>query len=213
MKTYPTPTQTLGVLALIGAPFLLLGPLLAQGYPPLSGPWFYGVWAFVYITAWMCSIQGLRLLEATGRSRFGKGILWVITGTLVLADLSNLYALAAPGEKSALFLCLDAFWPLSNLAMLVVGIAVVAAKGLPGWRRYVPLLAGLWLPFTLAVKALMDTGTLLIDAPVVGIYSALAWSLLAVVVGTTKKQASGRMQPSVQTSHRHHLAAGSGVDA
>lgn len=66
-----------------------------------------------------------------------------------------------------------------------------------------PLLVGLWVPFTLVVKALMSTGTLQIDLPVVGIYSALAWSLLAVIVGTTSREPSFGAQPVAQTSRQY----------
>lgn len=75
--------------------------------------------------------SGLRLLEGTGSSRFGKGLLWVITGTLTLANASNLYALVAPNEKSTLFLVLDAFWPLSNLTMLIVVLRLQSPKDYP----------------------------------------------------------------------------------
>lgn len=51
MKTYLNNPQILGTLALTGVLFLLLGSLIAQWYPSCAGPWFYGVWAFVYITA------------------------------------------------------------------------------------------------------------------------------------------------------------------
>jgi hypothetical protein len=177
--------KILGVLGLIGAPFLLLGSRLAQWFPALEGAWFYGVWGFIYISAWMCSIQGLRLLEATGKSLFGKLILHIITTTLILANVSNVYAFLFPNDQSGFFFFLDAFWPISNLVMLVVGITVVAAKGLPGWRRYVPLLVGLWFPSSMGLLWLVGN-----DSPWMSVgeyYSAIAWSLLAIVVITTEK--------------------------
>jgi hypothetical protein len=175
--------KTLGTLALIGAPFLLAGPWLEEFFKPIAGPWFYGAWAFVYITAWMCSIGALRRMEATGRSRFGRNLLRIILFSLSLANLSNIYALVAPGNKSAaLFIILDSFWPISNLIMLVVGITVVAVKGLPGWRRYVPLATGLWFPLTMLTMILVGRNSpLLVFVPW---YSAIAWSLLAVAVLT-----------------------------
>lgn len=177
-------TKILGTATLVGAPFLLVGPQMGHVYKPLAEPWFYGIWAVIYVTAWMCSIEGLRRMEATGKSRFGKGILWAITGTLMLANLSNLYASIVPGYKSTLFIFLDAFWPISNLIMLVVGITVVAAKGLPGWRRYVTLVVGLWFPLTVLVMTGAGRNSLLLGF--VPYYSVIAWALLAAVTLTGK---------------------------
>ncbi len=175
--------KTLGTLALIGAPFLGLGMTVEQRYKPLHDSWFTGVWGLIYISAWLCSIIALRRLEVTGRSRFGKGILRVITGTLLIANVSNVYQLLFPGEKTATYYALDAFWPISNLIMAGVGITVIAAKGLPGWRRYVPLAAGLWFPFTVLCMALM--GSWEAATPVSSLYTAVAWTVLAMVVLTT----------------------------
>ncbi len=175
--------KTLGTLALAGAPFLGLGMTVEQRYKPLHDSWFTGVWGLIYISAWLCSIIALRRLEVTGRSRFGKGILQVITGTLLIANVSNVYQLLFPGEKTATYYALDAFWPISNLIMAGVGITVIAAKGLPGWRRYVPLAAGLWFPFTVLCMALM--GSWEAATPASSLYTAVAWTVLAVVVLTT----------------------------
>ncbi len=175
--------KTLGTLALVGAPFLGLGMTIEQLYKPLHDSWFTGAWGLLYISAWLCSIAALRRQEATGRSRFGKGILRVITGTLVLANVSNVYQLLLPGEKTAAFYALDAFWPVSNLVMVAVGIAVIAARGLPGWRRYVPLAAGLWFPFTVFCMLLL--GSWEAATPASSLYTAVAWTVLAVVVLTT----------------------------
>jgi hypothetical protein len=99
---------------------------------------------------------------------------------LGLANVSNLYQMLLPGHSSALFFALDAFWPLSNLAMVVVGIAVIGAKVLSGWRRYVPLAVGLWFPLTMLGVALVGrTSPYLFYVPY---YSALAWMLLALAV-------------------------------
>jgi hypothetical protein len=67
--------------------------------------------------------------------------------------------------------------------MAGVGIAVIAARGLPGWRRYVPLAAGLWFPFTVLCMALL--GSWEAAKPASSLYTAVAWTVLAVVVLTT----------------------------
>ncbi len=139
----------------------------------------------LYISGWMCSITAMCRMQVTGRSRFGKAILNVITGTLLIANLSNVYQLVYPGEKTPTYIALDAFWPISNLIMGVVGITVIAAKGLPGWRRYVPLVVGLWFPFAALCKTLIGSWQAIV--PIVSLYSAVAWTVLAAVILTSKE--------------------------
>ncbi|PSR56034.1 hypothetical protein AHMF7605_22305 [Adhaeribacter arboris] len=177
--------KTLGIFALIGAPALLIGTQAEQTYPALSNSWLTGIWGIVYISAWMASMLALRRIEATGNSQIGKRLLWVIISTLTLANISNVYQLLAPQDKSILFMTLDSFWPISNLVMLIVGISIIKAKVLPSWKRYVPLVVGLWFPLTMLIMALVGR-----DAPImvfVPYYSAVAWSLLAIVVLTVKE--------------------------
>jgi hypothetical protein len=177
--------KTLGTLALIGAPFLALGGCLEEFYKPLNDSRFTGIWGVIYISAWMCSMIALRRMQATGKSRFGRIQLIVILCTLVLANLSNLYQILFPGEKTQLFWALDIFWPFSNLIMLVVGITVAVTGGLPGWRRYVPLAVGLWLP--LALLSLQWFGRIPSVLVAGSLYSAVAWTLLALCVLTARQ--------------------------
>lgn len=177
--------KILGLSALAGAPFFLLSSYLQPLFSFLHEKQFYGAWSLIYITAWMCSIIGLQRLNATGKTRFGKAIPWIILVTLLLANLSNLYQIIVPGTASRLFLILDSFWPLSNLLMLVVGITVVVAKQLKGWRRFVPLLVGLWFP--VLVVCMNFFGRAGVTGVIAAWYSAIAWSLLAITVLITKE--------------------------
>ncbi len=178
--------KTLGTLGLIGAPAMVIGMHLEQTYQHLSDSWFTGVWGLVYIPAWMASMVALYRMKATGNSYFGKILFWVIGGTLVLANFSNVYQLIWPRDKSVLFLTLDAFWPISNLIMLVVGITVVRAKVLIRWHRFVPLVVGLWFPLTaLGMLLLGRNASVMVLVPY---YTAVAWSLLALVVITRKEK-------------------------
>jgi len=69
--------------------------------------------------------------------------------------------------------------------MLIVGIKILAIKGLPGWKRYIPLAIGLWFPLAM-LSSLMNNSILSFFFG--GIYSALAWALLAIVITTTRKE-------------------------
>src|SRR3712207_650728 len=102
--------KVLGSLALAGAPFFLLSSFLQPYFAFMHPQQFYGTWGIIYITAWMCSIRGLQRLNATGKTTFGKVLLWIMMVTLLLANLSNAYQIVAPGAKSTLFLILDSFW-------------------------------------------------------------------------------------------------------
>lgn len=186
----------LGILALMGAPCLLLGSTIENMYPALAGGWFYGVYGFIYITGWMCSMEILRRVKATGNSTFGKLLLQIILGTLFLANISNVYAFFAPQNRSMLMIILDSFWPISNLVMLIVGITVIVSKGLSGWQRFIPLVAGLWFPFAMASRILLRGMHLPFN--LVFTYSAIAWTLLAIVAITQQKadirKTTGRLQ-------------------
>lgn len=174
--------RTLGVLALLGAPTMGLGIWLEQQYKPLSDSWFTGVWGLLYITAWMGSMVALRRMQATGTSRFGRALPLLMLGTLTIANVSNVWQVVAPTVKTQLFWSLDIFWPLSNVLMLVYGITVLTANRLPGWKRFVPLLCGLWLPAAMASKLLPPNDFSFLF---VVLHSTLAWGLLAITVMTT----------------------------
>ncbi len=178
--------KSLGLLALAGAPFFLLSTYLQPLFPFLHPQQFYGLWGTLYLSGWMCSIMGLQRLQAAGTNRFGKIILRVQLCALALALLSNLYQVIFPGRESSMFFALDAFWPVSNLLMLVSGITIVAAKNIKGWQRFAPLFAGLWLPVLFISVQLW--GRIGISGTVAAVYSGVAWSLMAVAVATAKKE-------------------------
>jgi hypothetical protein len=64
--------KTLGTLALIGAPFLLIGFKAEQHYAFLADSWFTGAWGLVYITAWLCSVAALHRLGAAAKAASAK---------------------------------------------------------------------------------------------------------------------------------------------
>ncbi|QJW90536.1 hypothetical protein HNV11_14690 [Spirosoma taeanense] len=171
--------KTLGALALLGAPSMGLGIWVEQQDKSLADSWFTGVWGLIYITAWMCSMVALQRMKVAGNSRFGRVFPLVILGFLTIANLSNVWQLVAPTNKSTLFWRLDMFWPLSNVLMLIYGLTVIIANRLTGWQRFVPLLCGLWFPVAMATKLLPPND---FTFPFVVLHTIIAWSLLAVVV-------------------------------
>ncbi|QMU27829.1 hypothetical protein [Adhaeribacter radiodurans] len=185
--------KTLGILALIGAPFYVIGIYIEHGlYKELNETWFTGAWALTYMLGWMCSIVALQRLEATGTTPFGKGILWVVLGTLTLANIYNLAQILLPPILFHRFVFLDAFWPISNLMMLVIGITAFVAKHLTGWKRYVPLLVGCWFP--VAVPAALLLNQSFVGFMIGGVYSVIAWSILAVMVLITHPEPKAKLK-------------------
>ena len=181
----------LGILALIGSPWLCIGSYVEGKMPELSDSWFTGVWGILFISGWICSAIALNRLRATGTTFFGRTMLVALIVFLTIANISNVIQVIAERDKPSYFMVLDAFWPLSNLVMLIVGIMVIVVKGLPGWKRYVPFATGMWFPLAMLSLSIDDR---FISAFLGGIYSALAWALLAVAVMTTENKRND--QPS-----------------
>ncbi|HUP11658.1 MAG TPA: hypothetical protein VM187_05590, partial [Niastella sp.] len=71
---------------------------------------------------------------------------------------------------------------ISNFFMLVTGITIARLGNLKGWRRYVPLAVGCWLPLGFVLWALFTRtpGVLL----TLSIYSLVMWSLMAISIIT-----------------------------
>jgi hypothetical protein len=174
--------RTLGILGLIGAPFLLIDTA-NNGFRIDQSTGISGLLNFLYTTGWICSVIALNRMGAFGHKRFGKIIFWAQISCLALADCWNIYEWIQPQAQTTLYFILDAFWPIGNLCMLVSGIAIAAQGVLKSWRRYVPLAVGLWLPIALVLWAIFSRspGMLLFS----GIYSTLTWSLMAISIITS----------------------------
>ena len=189
--------KLLGIVALIGAPFLAINTYIHVPDPAAhvyNTDSLSGFLDLLYISGWLCSIIGLRRLGATGNDRFGRTIILVSLGTLILADIWNVYEMVLPNHDTLLYHILDMFWPISNVVMIGVGIAVIRAGKLTGWKRYIPLACGLWLPVTMMLWVTKDAAFFLSNA-----YTAIAWTLLAFVVMTSKEPEQVRQAPILAT--------------
>lgn len=185
--------RTLGIFGLIGAPFLFIDTLNNNfSFNQTNG--YSGFYNLLYITGWMSSILALNRMGAFGKGRFGKFIFLVQMGSLTLANGWNIYECIQPHAGTALYSFLDAFWPISNFFMLITGITIVYLRGLPGWRLYVPLAVGSWLPLGILLWALFTRtpGVLL----ALNIYSMLAWLLMAFSIVTFPAETSGNIHPA-----------------
>jgi hypothetical protein len=194
--------RTLGILALIGAPFLLIDTA-NNGFNINQSSGISGLLNLLYTTGWICAVIALKRMGAFGDKRFGKIIFWVQISCLLLADCWNIYEWMQPRAETTLYFMLDAFWPIGNLCMLVSGITIAAQGVLKGWRRYVPLAVGLWLPIGLVLWAILSRtpGMLLFS----GIYSALTWSLMAIgIITSSGNIGEVNQQPAGKHARVHH---------
>lgn len=197
--------RTLGILGLIGAPFLFIDTM-NNGFDINQTTAYSGFYNLLYITAWMCSIIALNRMGAFGKGSFGKLIFLVQMACLTLANGWNIYEWIQPNAGTKLYLFLDAFWPISNFFMLVTGITIACLGEWRGWRRYVPLAVGCWLPLGILLWALFTRtpGVLL----TLSIYSVGAWSLMALTIVTFKTQTTANDHHTIVNLRKRTLFTG-----
>jgi hypothetical protein len=181
-------TRLLGTLGMLGSPMLLVEGLLYR-FQQRDTDQLIAVLGLLFVGGWICSVLGLRTLKATGTGVLGKAVLVVQLIGLALAGLWAIIHIVNPNPDTGniLYAVADAAWPLSVIFMIVVGIATLIAKRLPGWQRLTPLLCGLALP--VAILAGMVAGEQA-GAVAFGIYTAVAWMLLGYAVRTSKRTAT-----------------------
>jgi hypothetical protein len=126
-------------------------------------------------------------LGALGKGRFGTILFTLQIIFLSLAQLWNLYELLQPGAGTRLYYLLDMFWPVSNLCMFVTGLTIAIKGYVKGWKRYMPLAAGFWLPLGVMNWAIFSrtAGMLLFT----NIYSAVTWALMGLAVVLLAREA------------------------
>jgi hypothetical protein len=173
----------LGIIAIAGSPFLAIDFILGNNGQAYQVTLLTGIFSLLYMTGWFCSIIALYRLKAAGNNPIGRGILITQMAMLSLGELWNVYVIIQPDAHTLLFKTLDVFWPLSNCFMLVTGLAVMQAKKLHGWSRFVPFAVGLWLPLSLLTPMLLGSNAASIYFS--SLYSAIAWLLLGVSVYKT----------------------------
>jgi hypothetical protein len=170
--------KQLGTLAIVGAPSMWIGVYLETTNASLKDTWFTGAWGIIYITAWMCSLWVFYRNNVAGDG-FGKWLMRVMFVTLTIANISNVIQLLSPHNKPEYFFYIDMCWPLSNVLLLALGIAIAIKGRLHGAARYIPLAAGLWLP--VALGSLVVFGESKVMFFLTGLYSAIMWTLMGVI--------------------------------
>ncbi len=186
--------RLLGTIAIICAPALLIEELLLlQGQ---ENALITGIASMIFMAGWICSNIGMWRMRATGTGKWGRAVLLVQLVGLVLAFMFGLFeAMGLLDRESIVFNVTDAAWPLSMLWMIVVGVTVIVAKRLSGWRRFVPLLCPFWLPIAIVGSIASDA-----TGGFVGVaYATVLWALLGyIVVRSDSRQPAPTPESAVQ---------------
>lgn len=180
-------TRTLGAIAIACSPFLGIDFIVGNFNHPYQPTSLSGVFSLIYMTGWVCSTVALYRMKAAGDTSVGRGILITQLVMLSLGEMWNVYAILEPNATTLLFKVLDKFWPISNCFMIVTGLAVMRAKTLHGWRRFIPFVVGLWLPASLVLVPL-SFGNSTVTLYFSSLYSAIAWLLLGISVYTSAEE-------------------------
>jgi hypothetical protein len=168
--------KQLGLIALVGAPAMLIGVNAEYLNQNLQDSWFTGLWGIAYITAWMCSLIVMQRQLVTG-SRFGKWLIRIMFVTLTIANISNIVQIVTPHNDPWYFFYIDLFWPISHLLMMVLGITILFNKKLDLVSKLIFSGAGFWLPIALISLAVFGRTSSVILYP--SIYNAVMWVLMA----------------------------------
>lgn len=123
----------------------------------------------------------MRSTFATGFGRFGRWALNLEIGALILAIGWTIpFMFDANRDHNLLLTILDAFWPLSMLGKIIIGILVLRARVWPAPVRYLPLAASMLFPVYILVEVagLSDWAQIVVRA----IYFGVAHALLGIAV-------------------------------
>lgn len=117
--------------------------------------------------------------RATGTSRTARGLLAAEVVAVILALAWTVpYLFDANRPTAGVLVVLDAFWPVSMVGLIVVGVFVARAGQWPRPLRHLPLVASLIIPVDIAVSWAPDE----MRNAVMGMYLAVTYGLLGLGV-------------------------------
>lgn len=178
----PKRLRILGILGMACAPWMLIDFIENGLYDRFKNTAASGVHNLLFITGCMCSVLGLYYVRAAGANKTGTVVLIIQLLLLGIANCWNLYEIIHPDSEAPLFRIIGFFWPVSCLFLIITGIFILRAGKLKGWRKIVPLLAGLWFPFMMLLSSFSPntlTGLVLSGA-----YAAITFAAMGFVVLT-----------------------------
>jgi hypothetical protein len=173
----------LGIVGMIGGPFLCAS-FAMNGFQPGDSNRAGAALGLLFTIGWLADIVGLHQLGAAGRRLPAKILFGIQMVTVFLANIFQVFEFASPGNTSILYTITDICWPLSMLLLCITSITIAGVGAFQGWRRFAPLVAGLWLPLGIVAQmTLSEVG----GGIFAGVHSAIGWFLLGLVVFTGTK--------------------------
>lgn len=151
------PVRLAGAALAIGTAAWALGTLLTFDVDPAADEYSLGYKASsLLFQLGLVALVGVQLrTRATGTGRLARRLLHAEHVLLGLAIVSSIQWMVAPDvSEDALWLALDAFWPLSMLGMAAIGIRIAIAGRWRGAARVWPAVAETWLLFMIPAMAL-----------------------------------------------------------
>lgn len=138
-----------------------------------------------------CLLTVMIRTQATGTSRFARGMLRVECGLLGLAaSWSLLHGVLPAGMQDATWLAvLDVFWPLSMLGMFVIGIKVAAAGRWTGAVRAWPVVAETWGVITVPMFLLLGP---VVSQYVGAVHLVLGYAALGLLIAAMPERTGAR---------------------
>lgn len=141
--------RTLGTVAIVCAPALLVETLLTRSEP---SPMSMGIASLLFMLGSFCSHIGLWRIAATGTKWWGRTALGIQLALVLMAFFFGVFeATGLLAEGNIIWTATDLAWPLSMVFMLVVGITALVARRLPTPYRFVPLVCGFAFPLTILI--------------------------------------------------------------
>ena len=175
----PSTIRACGLLIALGGLIWSIGWLQA-GVPTEGVNDQVEIWTSgVYQIGLVALLLTMRATKATGTSRPGRFILDAEIGAVALAIAWTIpFLFDANRPNTGVLVVLDAFWPLSMLGLIIVGVLVVRAQRWPAPGRYLPLTASLLLPVDIIVivAGLDEWGQIIVRSA----YLAVTYTLLGL---------------------------------
>jgi hypothetical protein len=189
-------TKTLGVIGIFGAPWLFIDFINNGLYDRYMFTSESGIRNFLFTTGWICSVLALYQLRAMGTKRWQKIVMIIQLVLLCLSNIWSIWEILEPHSPSPVYFIIGNIWPFMGCFMIIPGIAILKARKLKGWKRYIPLLAGLWTPVSIAVYLIFNgsLGALFVN----GLSSAIIFILLGLSLVIDNYEHSINRTPSLK---------------
>lgn len=150
------------------------------------------------LAAIVVALFSLVQVRAAGDGRFGRVVLTLFACAFAVILLAGLLHLTLGHTGSPLLAVAEVLIPVAglsaNITGVLTGVAVVRARRLPGWRRWVMLLQAVYYILALTVPIIIANA-----APSFAAETGwqLWWLLLGVAAYTSPAAATDRAQPRV----------------